>query len=91
MLQRKVRLGGSLPMTRERVIRLVTEANRFASHVMLEREGGSVKGKSMLGLPSITPMSGREFMLVTSGEDEKEALEKLSELLEGRDGGEKAR
>ena len=91
MLQRKVRLGGSLPMTRERVIRLVTEANRFASHVMLEREGGSVNGKSMLGLLSITPMSGREFMLVTSGEDEKEALEKLSELLEGRGGEKKGR
>ncbi len=72
-------------MTRERVIRLVTVANRFSSHVMLERDGSSVNGKSMLGLLSITPLSGREFMLVTSGEDEKEALERLSELLEGRD------
>lgn len=83
VLQRKVRLGGSLPMTRERVARLVTVSNRFASHVMLEREGSSVNGKSMLGLLSISPMSGREFMLVTSGEDEREALEQISALLEG--------
>ena len=82
MLQKKVRVGGNLPMTRDRVIRMVTVANRFSSHVMLEREGSSVNGKSMLGLLSITGLAGREYMLVTSGEDEREALEEISALLE---------
>lgn len=82
MLQKKVRVGGNLPMTRDRVIRMVTVSNRFASHVMLEREGSSVNGKSMLGLLSITGQVGREYMLVTSGEDEREALEQVSALLE---------
>lgn len=82
MLQKKVRVGGNLPMTRDRVIRMVTVSNRFASHVMLEREGSSVNGKSMLGLLSITGQAGREYMLVTSGEDEWEALEQVSALLE---------
>ena len=59
MLQKKVRVGGNLPMTRDRVIRMVTVSNRFSSHVMLEREGSSVNGKSMLGLLSITGLSGR--------------------------------
>ncbi len=69
-------------MNRDRVIRLVTVANRFSAHVMLEREGSSVNGKSMLGLLSITGQPGRDYMLVTSGEDEREALEQVSSLLE---------
>jgi phosphotransferase system HPr (HPr) family protein len=72
-------------MNRDRVIRLVTVANRFASHVMLEREDSSVNGKSMLGLLSITGINGRDYMLVTSGEDEREALEQVSALLEEED------
>lgn len=75
-------------MNRDRVIRLVTAANRFASHVMLERQGSSINGKSMLGLLSITGMMGRDYMLVTSGEDEREALEHVSVLLEEGDAAE---
>lgn len=82
MLQKKVRLSGTLPMRKERVIRLVTLANHFVCNVMLEREGTTINGKSMLGLLSITGFCGRDYMLVTSGEDEKEALEQLCLLFE---------
>ena len=61
---------------------MVTLANHFVSSVMLEREGNSINGKSMLGLLSITGFDGREYMLVTSGEDEQEALEQISMLFD---------
>ena len=61
---------------------MVTIANRFVCNVMLEHEGTSINGKSMLGLLGITGHTGREYMLVTSGEDEKEALEQLGILFD---------
>ena len=69
-------------MNKERVIRMVTIANRFVSNVMLEHDGTTINGKSMLGLLSITGYTGRDYMLVTSGEDEKEALEQLCILFD---------
>ncbi len=82
MLQKKIRLYGSLPLNKERVIRMVTVANRFVSSVMLEHDGTTINGKSMLGLLGITAHTGRDYMLVTSGEDEKEALEQICLLFE---------
>jgi len=52
--------------------------------VLLERKGGTINGKSMLGLLSISESTGREFMLVVSGVDEAEALERLAAMLEER-------
>ena len=71
-------------MKKERVIRMVTIANHFVCNVMLERDGTTINGKSMLGLLSITGFSGRDYMLVTSGEDEKEALEQIGVLFDER-------
>ena len=82
VLQKAVCLTGSLPMNRDRVIRLVTAASSFRANVLLERKGATINGKSMLGLLSISESTGREFMLVVSGADEAEALERLAAMLE---------
>ncbi len=82
MLQKTVRLTGSLPMNRDRVIRLVTAANSFSANVLLESQGAIINGKSMLGLLSITEDTGRDYTLVISGEDEAEALDRLAAMLE---------
>lgn len=82
MLQKTVRLTGSLPMNRDRIIRLVTAANSFSANVLLECQGATINGKSMLGLLSITEDTGRDYTLVISGEDEAEALDRLAAMLE---------
>jgi len=82
VLQKTVRLTGSLPMNRDRVIRLVTAANSFSANVLLESQGAIINGKSMLGLLSITEDTGRDYTLVISGEDEAEALDRLAAMLE---------
>lgn len=82
MLQKTVRLTGSLPMNRDRIIRLVTAANSFSANVLLESQGAIINGKSMLGLLSITEDTGRDYTLVISGEDEAEALDRLAAMLE---------
>ena len=82
MHRRSIRITGTLPMTRDRVIRLVSVSNLFSCHVLLEGENLTINGKSMLGLLSINWTTGRDFELVCDGEDEMEALDSLTRLLE---------
>lgn len=85
-MQRKpVRLAGPLPMTRERVIRLVSLANTFSSNILLEGDNVTINGKSMLGLLSISRQTGQDFFLVTEGLDEAEAHGAMKALLEQAD------
>ncbi|MHC1786097.1 MAG: HPr family phosphocarrier protein [Christensenellales bacterium] len=82
MQRKEVHITGPLPMTRERVIRLVGLANTFSSHILLEGENLTINGKSMLGLLSINRDMGRDFFLVAQGEDELEARDSMIRLLE---------
>ncbi len=69
-------------MTRERVIRLVSLANTFSSHILLEADNLTINGKSMLGLLSISRHTGQDFYLVAQGVDETEAISAMAQLLE---------
>lgn len=78
----EVHIKGRLPFSRERVFRIVSAANGYSSTVMLEGEGLTINGKSMLGLLTLAPERGRRYYLVTRGEDEEEALHRICALLE---------
>lgn len=82
MLRKTITIGGELPLKRERVFRIVSAANAFSSGILLEAEGVTINGKSMLGLLAIHGGTGRRFELVCSGEDEEEALQRVAALLE---------
>ena len=82
MLRRSIEIRAALPLTRERVYQIVSAANAFSSGILLEAEGVTINGKSMLGLLAIHGGTGRRFELVCSGEDEEEALQRVAALLE---------
>ena len=82
MLRKRIHIAGALPFSRERVFRVVSETNAFQAGVLLEYRGGTINGKSMLGLLTLSEETGRDFDLVCSGEDEEEALLRVSALLE---------
>jgi phosphotransferase system HPr (HPr) family protein len=82
MQRRSIHIAGTLPMTRDRVIRLVSVSNLFSCCVLLEGENLTINGKSMLGLLSINWTTGRDFDLACDGEDEMDALDSLTRLLE---------
>lgn len=44
----------------------------------LEKNGKKVNAKSIMGLMSLAVSTGTEVTLIAEGDDEKEALEKLS-------------
>jgi len=60
----------------------VQEANRFSSDIFLEKDGKKVNAKSIMGLMSLAVGVGSTINLIVEGNDEGEALTKLSNYIE---------
>ncbi|MBL4966565.1 MULTISPECIES: HPr family phosphocarrier protein [Bacillus] len=78
MVQQKVEVRLKTGLQARPAALFVQEANRFTSDVFLEKDGKKVNAKSIMGLMSLAVSTGTEVTLVAEGEDEQEALEKLS-------------
>ena len=60
---------------------LVQTATRFESDIELEYNNKKVNLKSIMGVMSLGVGKGAEVTIYTDGEDEAEALEKITEAL----------
>jgi phosphocarrier protein len=60
---------------------LVKEAGKFEATVELEYNGKSVNLKSIMGVMSLGIPNGAEIKVKTSGIDENEALEAMTETI----------
>lgn len=63
---------------------LVKTASKYKSDFFIKMYGYKVNGKSILGVMTLAAESGAEMELILDGPDEKEALEKISELFENK-------
>lgn len=59
----------------------VQEANRYAAHVFLEKDGKRVNAKSIMGLMSLAVTTGETIKLLAEGSDEEQALTNLIEFV----------
>lgn len=60
----------------------IQKANEFKSSVWVEREERMVNAKSLLGVLSLGISGGAEITIKADGEDEKEAVDSLVELVD---------
>lgn len=60
----------------------VKKANEFKSDIRVEKDGQKVSGKSITSLLMLACPFGTKIDLEVEGEDEKEAFEELSNLIE---------
>ncbi|TQQ83962.1 HPr family phosphocarrier protein [Peptacetobacter hominis] len=60
----------------------VKGASGFKSTVEIEVGGKKVNAKSIMGVMSLGLSKGTEFTLIVNGEDEVQAMEALSEMVE---------
>jgi len=65
---------------------LVKTANRFASEVMLEKDGLEVDGKSIMGILMLAAAKGSKITLKVNGKDAVQALQTLGKLIENKFG-----
>ena len=64
----------------------VQTANKFRSEVFIEKEGKKVNAKSIMGVMSLAVSQGTPIIVSAQGDDEKEAVNKLIELIESKFG-----
>ncbi|MCK9615015.1 MAG: HPr family phosphocarrier protein [Candidatus Omnitrophica bacterium] len=60
---------------------LVQIANKFDSRIMLEKDGETVDGKSIIAILSLGVNCGAALKLIIEGIDAKEAFEEIKEFL----------
>jgi phosphocarrier protein HPr len=65
---------------------LVKTANRFASEVMIEKDGLEVNGKSIMGILMLAASKGTKITLKVEGRDSVQALQTLGRLIENKFG-----
>lgn len=59
----------------------IQKANEFKCSIWVEKEERRVNAKSLLGVLSLGIVKGTSVSLIADGADEKEAVEKLAELV----------
>jgi phosphotransferase system HPr (HPr) family protein len=65
--------------------RFVKLAEKFKSDVTIMKNGVQVSGKSIMGILTLACEKGSKVVLTTEGQDEKEAIDALRNILEGQD------
>ncbi|MCD8211551.1 MAG: HPr family phosphocarrier protein [Oscillospiraceae bacterium] len=59
----------------------IQKANEYKSSIWIEKDEHRVNAKSLLGVLSLGITKGTEVNLIADGEDEKEAVDDLAELI----------
>lgn len=84
MIERDLEILNQLGLHARAAAKLVHTAGRFCCDVQLIKEGEVVDAKSILGLMAIGAARGTKISIVCDGNDENEAMEAVSALIENR-------
>ncbi len=82
MPKRRVTIRNELGLHARAATQLVECANRFACEIRMSHEHRRVDGKSIMGILTLAAGPGMVVGIETSGEDERQALAALAELIE---------
>ena len=86
MLDKNITIINKLGLHARAAAKLVTLASSFSSDIKLARNGQEVNGKSIMGVMMLAASKGSEIRIIADGDDEHEAIEKMTELIENRFG-----
>ncbi len=86
MQDKTVTIVNKLGLHARAAAKFVTLASSFASSITLTRNSQQVNGKSIMGVMMLAASRGCEMTINADGDDETEALDRLSELVAQRFG-----
>lgn len=86
MIRRKVTIKNKLGLHARAAARFVTLASGFASDIQLIRDEREVNAKSIMGVMMLAAGKGVTVEIVADGADEREALDRLEQLIDERFG-----
>ncbi len=82
MIQREVKITNSTGLHARPATFFIQKANTYRSSIWVVKDDRKVSAKSLLGVLSIGIAKGMTITIVADGEDEKEAIDGLVELIE---------
>lgn len=86
MIERSLQIVNKLGLHARAAAKLVRTASSYKSQVIIQKDGSEVDGKSILGVLMLAASQGTQITLRVSGQDEREAIESLVDLIAGRFG-----
>ena len=86
MVEQNVTIQNQLGLHARACAVLVKQAARFASHIVIARDGLEVNGKSILGVMMLAAERGAEITLRVEGSDEVQALAALVKVVNDKFG-----
>lgn len=84
MIQEKVLIKNKLGLHARPAALFVQTAAKFKSDVFIERDNHEVNGKSIMGVMMLAAEMGSELIITVKGEDEKEAIQALTSLVNSK-------
>ncbi len=83
MLHKIIRVDFPEGMRSKAAALFVQTASRFEAQLTIEKGNKKVNAKSIMGVLSLGINQGENMHVIATGEDAKEALQSLTELVEG--------
>ena len=84
MQQKEIEIINKLGLHARAAAKLVTLAQRFMSEVKVSRNGQEVNAKSIMGVMMLAAAKGCMITLTIEGEDEAQAMQELTILINNR-------
>jgi len=84
MLETVIVIKNKLGLHARAAVKFVNTANRFSADVKIEKDGGEIDGKSILGILTLAATQGTEIVLRVDGADEESAFKALVTLINAK-------
>ena len=83
-ISKNIEIINKLGMHARAAAQFVQLASSFVSHIEIEKDNRRVNGKSIMGVMMLAASKGSEVILYADGEDEKDSIDRLEELINNR-------
>ncbi len=84
MVQKVIQIENILGLHARPALLFVNTASKFKADVYLGRDDHEVNGKSIMGVMMLAAEMGSKLTITVKGDDEKEAIKALIELIKNK-------
>lgn len=82
MIKKELKITNDMGLHARPAAIFIQHANKYKSNILISKENSTVNAKSIMGVMALSVGNGDEIVLKADGEDEKEAMDDLTNLLE---------
>ena len=81
MISKQLEIINKLGLHARAAAKLVNTASQFSSEVLVDKDGQTVNGKSIMGVMMLAAAKGSRITVTINGEDEAKAMETIESLV----------